>query len=317
VSESDLDLRIERLYALPLPDFTEARNALAKDIRSSGDRESADRVKALKKPPVTAWAVNQVIHHYPGVWTDLLESSDAVRAAHASGPERLGEAVAARKAALSGARETAEGILYRAGHTSSGPQSRRVSGTLEALAAGATSVAPGRLVADLEPPGFGGLAGLEFAAVVRPVTPSAGAGKTRSTGVARPRAGGTPTSAKPAAEPRAAPAASDRQAAVLRKKVERAVSAAEAALAKITSAAEEARLARSVGERQHGDSALASAAANERLREAQRAAAEATKAEAGLAARLKKLHTAEQRAERALADGGAHLDEARRALEEV
>src|SRR5689334_9255025 len=54
------DDRVDRLYSLPLDEFTAARNQLAKDIRKGGDREAADAVKSLKKPSIEAWTVNQL-----------------------------------------------------------------------------------------------------------------------------------------------------------------------------------------------------------------------------------------------------------------
>jgi hypothetical protein len=50
-----LDARIDQLYQLPLEEFTSARNALAKDAGAD-----AARVRALTKPPIAAWAVNQL-----------------------------------------------------------------------------------------------------------------------------------------------------------------------------------------------------------------------------------------------------------------
>ena len=46
---------IARLYQLPLDEFTSARNALAK--RAGSD---AAGIRALTKPSVPAWAVNQL-----------------------------------------------------------------------------------------------------------------------------------------------------------------------------------------------------------------------------------------------------------------
>ena len=49
---SALETRIDALYALPLADFTEARNALAKSLPG----EERARVKRLEKPTVVPWA---------------------------------------------------------------------------------------------------------------------------------------------------------------------------------------------------------------------------------------------------------------------
>src|SRR5438067_404358 len=50
--DRQVDERVDRLYVLPLDEFTAERNALAKDLRTEGDRESAETVKTLKKPSV-------------------------------------------------------------------------------------------------------------------------------------------------------------------------------------------------------------------------------------------------------------------------
>ena len=55
------------LYGLPLDEFTPARNAAAKELRDQGLKAEADAVKALAKPSVAAWAVNQLTrHHHAG-----------------------------------------------------------------------------------------------------------------------------------------------------------------------------------------------------------------------------------------------------------
>ena len=46
----------DELYALPLEEFTPARDARAKELK--GDKELAAAVKKLKKPSVAAWVVN-------------------------------------------------------------------------------------------------------------------------------------------------------------------------------------------------------------------------------------------------------------------
>lgn len=50
----------DELYGLPLSEFTRARDERAKELRKKGDREAADAVKALRKPTVAAWALNQL-----------------------------------------------------------------------------------------------------------------------------------------------------------------------------------------------------------------------------------------------------------------
>ena len=61
----ELEPRIDALYALPLERFTPERDALAKELAADGDRPGADRVKALRKPVVAAWAVNALAREDP------------------------------------------------------------------------------------------------------------------------------------------------------------------------------------------------------------------------------------------------------------
>ena len=51
----DFESRIDALFQLPLDEFTAARNALAKEAG-----KDAPALKQLTKPPVAAWAVNQL-----------------------------------------------------------------------------------------------------------------------------------------------------------------------------------------------------------------------------------------------------------------
>ena len=55
----------DALYGLPLEDFVAERDALAKRLRGEGRREDAQAVKALAKPTVAAWAVNQAVRARP------------------------------------------------------------------------------------------------------------------------------------------------------------------------------------------------------------------------------------------------------------
>jgi hypothetical protein len=83
------------LFALAPEDFTAARDALVRQLRSAGRTEAAKSVGALRRPTVAAWAVNQVARADPG----------AVDAARAGGRE---VAVTQRRA-LSGLRDGGSG----------------------------------------------------------------------------------------------------------------------------------------------------------------------------------------------------------------
>ena len=72
-----LETEIDRLYQLPVEEFTPARNALAKS--SAGD---AARIRALHKPPIAAWAVNQLYWQHGDVWNELIAAAENARKAH-------------------------------------------------------------------------------------------------------------------------------------------------------------------------------------------------------------------------------------------
>src|SRR5918997_3683747 len=78
----DLEADIDRLYGLPLDEFVRERDELARRLNRDGDREAAARVKALRKPTVGAWALNQAVRRRRAETQELLETGERLRAAH-------------------------------------------------------------------------------------------------------------------------------------------------------------------------------------------------------------------------------------------
>jgi hypothetical protein len=162
-----LDREIDRLYQLPLDEFTPARNALAK-----GAGAQASRIKALAKPPVAAWAVNQLYWRNVDVWNALVEAAENARRAHkAVLSGRAGDVRAATKVhddAVDEALRTTLALLADAGHPASDATKHAIATTLRALPGDEPS---GRLTRMLQPGGFETLTGLSLprgAAVKRP-----------------------------------------------------------------------------------------------------------------------------------------------------
>ena len=85
----DADEVADELYALPPEQFTAARNDRAKEAKAAGDRETAARIAALRKPTVLAWLVNVLVRELPDEIGGFLDLGDALREATAtlSGPE--------------------------------------------------------------------------------------------------------------------------------------------------------------------------------------------------------------------------------------
>lgn len=73
----------DELYGLAPGDFTAARDGRAKELRAS-DRALSDQVRALKKPTVAAWAVNQLVRHEADQVEQVLAVGAALRQAQES-----------------------------------------------------------------------------------------------------------------------------------------------------------------------------------------------------------------------------------------
>jgi hypothetical protein len=158
---------LDALFELPLTEFTAARNALAARLKKAGDTTEAERVKALTKPSVPAWAVNQLYRHHRIVFDRLLDAGERFRNAQTS--QLAGKSadirapLEARRAALSELAGHAARILSEAGSAAAPDTMRRVTTTLEALSTYARipdTPQPGRLIDDVQPPGFEALAAL-------------------------------------------------------------------------------------------------------------------------------------------------------------
>jgi hypothetical protein len=162
---SDIAAEIDALFQLSLAEFTGARNALAKHLKSEGWTLDAERVKALPKPPAPAWAVNQLYWQDPKAFERLLTLGERIRRVQTGKLKNadLRALIEEKKQMTAALLTKAAGLLEKAGHAASPDTMRRVSSTLEALAAWGDMEgvpAAGRLTADLDPPGFDTLAAL-------------------------------------------------------------------------------------------------------------------------------------------------------------
>jgi hypothetical protein len=156
---------IDALFQGSLGEFTGARNALAKRLKNEGRTLDAERVKALVKPPAPAWAVNQLYWHDPKAIDRLLTLGERIRKAQTGQLKNadLRALLEEKKQMTTALLAKASAILEEAGHAASDDSLRRVSTTLESLAAwGHMEGVPaaGRLTADVDPPGFDTLAAL-------------------------------------------------------------------------------------------------------------------------------------------------------------
>ena len=279
-----LEREIDRLYQLPLDQFTGERNALAKRAGAG-----AARVRGLAKPPVAAWAVNQLYWQRRETWDALVAAAEEARRAHkavlsgrsadirAAGKIHEDSVEAALKAALA--------LLTEAGHPATDATRSAIATTLRALPA---DEEPGRLTRALQPGGFEALAGLSIAGGgARKAVPAAQ--KTAARPKAQ-RAAPKPTvDAREVARARAAAASAEREL----RTAEHAAKREEFEVAKATR--DERRASEAI---EHARAAL------------ERAQSELEEAKSAAAAAKKAREAAEGRARRADADVAAARERA-------
>jgi hypothetical protein len=153
------DTEIAALYQLPLDEFTAARNALAK---TSG--KDAATIRALSKPPVAAWAVNQLYWKTRRTWDALVDAAENLRRVNkAVLGGRAGDVRTAGQVhdeAVQDALKATLALLTDAGHPVTDGTKQAILNTLRALPG---DDPPGRLTRVLQPGGFEMLAGLSLA----------------------------------------------------------------------------------------------------------------------------------------------------------
>lgn len=293
-----LDAEVGKLYQLPLEEFTAARNALAREAGTDGGE-----IRRLPKPPLAAWAVNQLYWKDREVYDALAEAATELRAAHkAVLGGRHGDLRSASKAhdeALDRALKATLQLLKDGGQSASDATRQAVLNTLRAIP---SDDPPGRLGRALQPGGFEMLAGFPVAAGKRsPAAPIP---------MPAARSGG-----KSARERDATSSKEERAAAAARRAAAReavAEAAREAREADTELRRQEFAAARAAKEAEHAarrvEQARASLAAAERdLEEAQRAAAAAEKAR-------ERADRASAEAQRAADNAHARLEHAQQAV---
>ncbi|HEX6393138.1 MAG TPA: hypothetical protein VFZ97_06825 [Acidimicrobiales bacterium] len=150
------------LFGLRPEEFTAARNALAKRLKSEGLTEQAAGVQALKRPSPTAWAVNQVARERPALIDALIDAGERLRAAIETtmGGDRSGlpAAQAQERRAIEDVVGAAVALLEAGGNPVPESARHRMSETLRAATVDssvAERLRKGNLQTDMAAPGFG------------------------------------------------------------------------------------------------------------------------------------------------------------------
>jgi hypothetical protein len=168
---------IHRLYALPPGEFVAARDALAKELRSGGDREGAAAVKKLGRPTRAAAAVNRLTREHPAEIRALVDAGAALAGAQ----EQLLDGADA--GVLRGAAEAARHLVDALAEEADEDVRDKVRATLHAATVDddvREEVASGRLVKERSASGFGGLEALIAAGVEGRPAAGNGKGKTKA-----------------------------------------------------------------------------------------------------------------------------------------
>jgi len=245
-----LDDVAQELYGLPPEEFTEVRNARAKEITASGDRELAAEVRKLPKPTVAAWLANELVRTRRADVEELIALGPELREAQSNGARQdMRRLVDRRRDFIKELVGAASRRAAEAGHSMASQVQRQLEETLEAAVAdedSAAALGAGRLSNPLAFIGFGG----DSTSTQRHPTEGQGAkkrqgaGEVQRVGVERARKGATS---------RDDASATKRQEAAQRALTEatRALSKAQRAMVSATLSVQEARLRHSEATARH------------------------------------------------------------------
>jgi hypothetical protein len=152
---------VDELYTLPLREFIAARDRLAAKLAAAKQGDRAREVKALRRPTVAAWVVNQLAHRNRAELRRLIDAGEVLRNVQSrvlrgGQANELRAAAKRRQEALRALRHLAAEILREAG---SAARVEDVLATLEAASldrGAAKAVTAGRLSRELlRPASFG------------------------------------------------------------------------------------------------------------------------------------------------------------------
>jgi DNA repair exonuclease SbcCD ATPase subunit len=158
VLASSLQATAAELAALPLADFTAARNERARAARRGGDPALAASIAALPKATVSAWLVNLLVRERADLVRQLLDLGATLREAEGDfDPVNLRALTGQRRRLVIAVVKEVRALAESAGQHPSAAALEEVERTLMAAladAGAAEAVASGRLVRPLESVGL-------------------------------------------------------------------------------------------------------------------------------------------------------------------
>ena len=146
---ADYDEAITELFQAPHGESAATRKRLQGELKEAGDKAGATKLGKLNRPPLSAWAVNQLWWQAREEFDQFLETAERLRDGDLAG-------AGAHREALAGMRARASEILLAADHAATEATLRRIATTLSAIAATGSfdPDPPGALTDDRDPPGF-------------------------------------------------------------------------------------------------------------------------------------------------------------------
>ena len=298
------------VYRGPLEEFVARRDALARELRAAGQRDDANRVKKLRKPTRTAWALDAAVHRDPAS-VERVATAVATMVAAQSGRGDVRSASEQLRVAVRQLAADAAGAAADGGHpvdrTSLVPAVMAVVTDPQAFVA----LRAGRLT-DIPSPGELGL----LAETPPGAQPSYGAGRaepvaaetTAPTGVARQGRSAEAETTRTEADVREA----RRRETTARETRQRAEAEARRALEQAEAEAEAARERAAAAERAVHDGEAALEDANERLRHAENDVRTARETLRQAQRTAKDVRQQVRQADRAASTARAELDALRR-----
>lgn len=130
MGNDDIAELTSEIYGAPLAEFTGRRNELANRLKTGGDDAAAERVRVLRKPKLSAWAVDQLVRHNKSELQDLVSVTEEVAAAKDATAMR--EAAGRRLGIIASLADAASDILKDAGHAANATTMQEIVQTLQA-----------------------------------------------------------------------------------------------------------------------------------------------------------------------------------------
>ncbi|WP_309113546.1 hypothetical protein [Saccharothrix sp.] len=161
VDATPIDRIADELYALPPAGFVAARDAAARRALDRGDKALAKQVAALRKPTLSAWALNQLARQHAAEYAQAVALGEQLRAAQEGLKGGVLRELSGKRRVVVGALVRLTEDLARAAGSPLGPDAvQQVRTTLTSALADAVLAArirAGRLVKPVEQSGFGPL----------------------------------------------------------------------------------------------------------------------------------------------------------------